>query len=122
MSGGKIIAYIFSGIIIFFGILLLWGATSDEGSIYWLITGPVTIGIGFVIIWFASRKTTSNNTESNSTNITIDLPGNVNIKKFECQNCGSTLSLDNVKMVAGAPMVDCPYCSAAYQLTEEPKW
>ena len=29
---------------------------------------------------------------------------------------------DGVKMVAGAPMVDCPYCGAAYQLSEDPKW
>jgi len=25
-------------------------------------------------------------------------------------------------MVAGAPMVTCPYCHTSYQLTEDPKW
>jgi uncharacterized Zn-finger protein len=25
-------------------------------------------------------------------------------------------------MMAGAPVVTCPYCQATYQLTEEPKW
>ena len=56
MSGGKIIAYIFSGIIIFFGILLLWGSTSDEGSIYWLISGPVSIAIlGLLFLYVIGR-------------------------------------------------------------------
>jgi uncharacterized Zn-finger protein len=30
--------------------------------------------------------------------------------------------VDNIKMVAGAPVVTCPYCNTTYQLTEEPKW
>jgi len=25
-------------------------------------------------------------------------------------------------MVAGAPVVTCPYCNTSYQLKEEPKW
>jgi len=29
---------------------------------------------------------------------------------------------DMAKMVAGAPVVTCPYCGTTYQLTEEPKW
>ena len=35
---------------------------------------------------------------------------------------GGALTADNIKMVAGAPMVVCPYCGTTYQLTEEPKW
>jgi len=27
-----------------------------------------------------------------------------------------------VEVVAGAPVVTCPYCHTTYQLTEEPKW
>jgi uncharacterized Zn-finger protein len=30
--------------------------------------------------------------------------------------------MDNIQMVAGAPVVNCPYCKTTYQLTEEPKW
>jgi uncharacterized Zn-finger protein len=30
--------------------------------------------------------------------------------------------MDNIQMVAGAPVVNCPYCHTTYQLTEEPKW
>jgi hypothetical protein len=52
----------------------------------------------------------------------IDLSGDVNLDTLKCQNCGGTLAPENVKMVAGAPVVTCPYCGTTYQLTEEPKW
>jgi len=41
---------------------------------------------------------------------------------MNCKNCGGALKADNVKMLAGAPTVACPYCGTTYQLTEEPKW
>jgi transcription elongation factor Elf1 len=52
----------------------------------------------------------------------IDLSGDVDLEKFTCQNCGGALTSDNIKMVAGAPVVSCPYCGTSYQLSEEPKW
>ncbi len=123
MSAGKIIAFIFSGIIIIFGFLFMWGAFSPDGNPSWLFIGGISILFGFGIIYAASRlssKVTSN--PQQQTTLKIDLPSDVNIERFKCQDCGAQLSMENVKMVAGAPMVDCPYCGAAYQLTEEPKW
>ena len=32
MKAGKIIAYVVAGILIFFGVLFIWGATGDQGS------------------------------------------------------------------------------------------
>ena len=52
----------------------------------------------------------------------VDLPGNTEVTAMTCRNCGGALKPENVKMVAGAPMVECPYCGTTYQLTEEPKW
>jgi uncharacterized Zn-finger protein len=52
----------------------------------------------------------------------IDLPADVQLDEFTCQNCGGSLTMDNVQMVAGAPVVNCPYCNTTYQLKEEPKW
>jgi hypothetical protein len=54
--------------------------------------------------------------------LNIDLPGKVKLDSLKCQSCGGVLSSDNIKMVAGAPVVTCPYCHTTYQLTEEPKW
>ena len=52
----------------------------------------------------------------------VDLPGDTKISAVTCRNCGGTLKPENIKMVAGAPMVECPFCGTTYQLTEEPKW
>ena len=52
----------------------------------------------------------------------IELSGEVELETLKCKNCGGTLSSEHIQVVAGAPMVNCPYCQSAYQLTEEPKW
>lgn len=81
------------------------------------------MGIGFGIIWFAGRRRgTQGGLEGDSISLNIDLPGDVNLDKMKCQSCGGSLTMDNIKMVAGAPVVSCPYCNTTYQLTEEPKW
>jgi redox-regulated HSP33 family molecular chaperone len=41
---------------------------------------------------------------------------------MKCKSCGGTITSENIQMVAGAPVVTCPYCHTTYQLTEEPKW
>ena len=69
---------------------------------------------------FAVRKT-KDETGKNVT-VQIDLPGETKISEMKCRSCGGTLTSDNIKMVNGAPMVNCPYCNTVYQLTEEPKW
>jgi hypothetical protein len=120
MSPGKIIAYIAAAILIFFGILFIWGAFSPDGQVGWILVGLISVGIGFVLIFFASRKPK----QPETTNVTmkIDLPGNVSLDSLKCQSCGGVLSSDNINMVAGAPVVTCPYCHTTYQITEDPKW
>jgi hypothetical protein len=116
----KTIAYILAAILIFFGVLFIWGAFSAQGQVGWILVGVITVGIGFGLIWFASRKPKA----EAPTNVTykVDLSGDVNLETMKCKSCGGTLTSENVKMVAGAPVVTCPYCGTTYQLTEEPKW
>jgi hypothetical protein len=123
MSAGKIIAYIFAAILIFFGVLFIWATFSPQGNIGWLVIGVISVGIGFGVIFLASRagKGTAGATQGEVT-YKIDLSGDVNLDSLQCQNCGGTLSSDNITMAAGAPIVSCPYCKTTYQLTEEPKW
>jgi transcription elongation factor Elf1 len=52
----------------------------------------------------------------------VDLPGEVNMKGFQCTSCGASLDSKSVTVVAGAVHVNCPYCGSSYQLEEEPKW
>jgi hypothetical protein len=122
MNAVKIIAYIAAAILIFFGVLFIWGAFSPQGSTGWIPIGLISVGIGFVLIWFASRRKPAAEQVDSSVTLNIDLPGNVDLDAFKCESCGGALTTDNIKMVAGAPVVSCPFCGTTYQLTEDPKW
>ncbi len=118
----KTIAYIAAAILIFFGILFIWGAFDPTAPDGWIIVGGVSILIGFGLIWFAQRQKASPTSTDTNVTLKVDLPSDVNLETFKCQSCGGALSPENVKMVAGAPVVTCPYCHTSYQLKEEPKW
>jgi len=125
MSAGKIIAFLAAAILLLLGVLFIVGATAAETQAtgqtsLWMLVGVILIGIGFLLIWFAARR----RAEPGQTEIVqkIDLSGKVNLEKLTCRNCGGALTADNIKMVAGAPVVSCPYCNTSYQLSEEPKW
>lgn len=122
MTPIKIIAYLASAILIFFGVLFVWGAFSPQGSIGWILIGIISIGLGFGIIWLVGRSRASQAAEGENVTLKIDLPANVNLETLKCKFCGGALSMDNIQMVAGAPVVNCPYCHTTYQLTEDPKW
>ncbi len=122
MSGIRIIAYIAAAILILFGVLFIWGAFDPvNGSLGWIPIGLISVGVGFGIIWFASR---SQNAGQNGQNVTlkVDLPANVQMDSLKCKSCGGALKMDDIKMINNAPVVSCPYCNSTYQLTEEPKW
>jgi len=121
MTALKIIGYIAAAILIFFGVLFIWGAFSPTGSTGWIPVGIVSVLIGFGLIWFASRQKPAAAAGENVT-LKVDLPANVNVEALKCKSCGGALTADNIKMVAGAPVVTCPYCGTTYQLTEDPKW
>ena len=122
MSAGRIIAFIVAAILIFFGVLFIWGAFSPNGSTGWIPVGIITVGIGLVLIWVGVRATPGSTAGAQNTTLKIDLPAKVALDSLKCQSCGGALTSDNIKMVAGAPVVTCPYCKSSYQLTEEPKW
>lgn len=123
MTAGKVIAYIFAAILIFFGVLFIWATFSPEGRMGWLLVGVISVGIGFGIIWFAARKSPASAPgQENNVTLNIDFPGDVSLETMKCQSCGGSLTADNIKMLAGAPTVNCPFCNTTYQLTEEPKW
>ena len=123
MSALKIIAYIVAAIFIFFGVLFVWGAFSPDGSTGWIPVGVISILAGFGLIWFAGRKApVIEQAAGDNVTLNIDLPGDVNLDQMKCQSCGGVLTMDAIQMVAGAPVVSCPYCNTSYQLTEDPKW
>ena len=118
----KVIGYIVSAILVFFGVLFIWGAFSDTGSPGWIIVGLISVGIGLGIIFLLSRSKKTGEAGESKVVYEIDLPGEVSMDTIKCQSCGGALTQKDIKMIAGAPVVTCPYCETTYQLTEDPKW
>ncbi|OGO63432.1 MAG: hypothetical protein A2Z45_04350 [Chloroflexi bacterium RBG_19FT_COMBO_55_16] len=122
MNAVKIISYIAAAIFIFFGVMFIYATFSPQGQIGWLVVGLVSVVIGFGLIWFASTRKPIAAGSGEDVTLKIDLPANVELDTLKCNSCGGVLKPENIKMVAGAPVVTCPYCGTTYQLTEEPKW
>jgi len=121
MSAGKIIGYIFSGILIFFGILFLWSAFSPNAPLSRLFTAAVLIGIGVVIIIAIKMREPKPKQEIAITQ-KVDLTGDVEVAKLKCKNCGAQLDKNSIAVAEGAVVVNCPFCGTTYQIVEEPKW
>ena len=122
MRAGRIIAFIAAAIFIIFSFLFILGAFSPNGSPGWLIIGVIGLFIGFGLIFLGTKLSPPQKAADQVVNLTIDLPGQVGMDTIKCQACGAPLSSKDVKLVAGAPVVECPNCGTTYQLTEEPKW
>jgi len=122
MSALRVIGYIAAAIFIFFGVLFIWGAFGSTPHPEWILVGVINVAIGFGLIWLASRNQAKGAIEGNNITYKIDLPSSTRVEQMKCRNCGGSLKADNVKMIAGAPTVECPFCGTTYQLTEEPKW
>jgi len=132
-STGKTLAYVGAAVLILAALplcaisfLFVWGSFSANGQAGWipigvlgLVVGIVLIAGGIGLIVWAGRAA-----QAGAAPVTykVDLPGDVKLESLKCQSCGGALTADNIKMVAGAPVVDCPYCHTTYQLTEQPKW
>lgn len=120
MSVLRYIAYIAAGILIFLGVIFIYSAFSPQGQPGNILVGIISVGIGFGLIWLGNRQQATQSMEN--VTLKIDLPANIDLDTLKCRSCGGALTTENIKMVAGAPVVTCPYCGTTYQLTEEPKW
>ena len=135
MSIGRTLSYIAAAILILIGlglVVLIGGSyivvslsqSGQSGSliigVIAIIIGLLFIGGGVYLIYLAGRGKMGAPTQN--VTIKVDLPANINMDTLKCKSCGGSLTMDNIQMVAGAPVVNCPYCHTTYQLTEEPKW
>lgn len=120
----KFVGKILTAFFFIFSVLFIIAATSSKqnNSGGTLLTGIIFLIICAVLAFFSFRKAPV--AASNDQNITynIDLPANVSMDSMKCQSCGGSISPKDIAMVAGAPVVTCPFCHTTYQLTEDPKW
>ena len=105
--------------LLFFGLLFIAGALTPNGSLWWLPIGIISIALGFGIIWFVNRRNIAKSTDDSSNTKTLDLHGNIELEIISCQNCGGTLSPEDIKIVEESPLVNCPYCGTSYLITRE---
>ncbi len=130
----KPLLYIGAGILFLVGLCLLtYGgfsivASTTSGADPSLLTSGLVFGCGGTIflaggaaLVYASIRGTKTEVIQQVT-MKVDMPGDTKVEQMTCKNCGGALKPENVKMVMGAPMVECPFCGTTYQLTEEPKW
>jgi hypothetical protein len=134
IMASKTFLYISAGILFLigvclfgYGVLSVIGSTSSQGSSGWLsfglgfgCVGVLFLAGGAGLVYAAMRGQKTEVTQQ--VTMQVDLPGQTKIEQMKCRSCGGALKADNVKMIAGAPTVECPYCGTTYQLTEEPKW
>jgi hypothetical protein len=128
-SIGAGILFIIAAIAVVLGFLYILGSGSSQGSDSGLLTGVIIIGFGMVcagggiaLIFFNRRQAKKEAAANAPVTLNVDLPGEMRVDSMKCESCGGVLSSNDISMVAGAPVVTCPYCNTTYQISEEPKW
>lgn len=134
--GNKTFLYVGAGILLLmgiclfgYGILNIIGSTSSQANASWLgfgigfaLVGGIFLVGGILLIVRGQAKGPAGSGGGDNVTYKIDLPSQTKVEQLKCNSCGGALKADNVKMIAGAPTVECPFCGTVYQLTEEPKW
>ena len=123
MSTGKILGYVVAAILLLFGVLYLLSAFSAQAASPGgrLLVGGllVVIGLGIIIV---VRMREPKPKQEVTIRQEIDIGGDVEMEALKCQSCGAQLDKSAISLAEGAVVVTCPYCSATYQIVEEPKW
>ncbi len=94
-----------------------------------LATGIVMIGIGLVLwgaaavgAFLAWRRMQPKPEQRVTIKQEVELTGSIDLASLKCQQCHATLSKNAITVREGAILISCPYCGAAYQMVEQPKW
>jgi len=109
----KIVAYLVSLVLIFFGIVFIISTNLGiayffEGLVFLVVAG---------LIGFAVRERKPIEIKQ-----IVTVTGPVKIKEVRCPNCGAIVDATKAEVHDGKPYVTCTYCGNKFELTEEPTW
>lgn len=110
----QILVYLIATFLSLLGLVFIVGA---QGQVTRFVIGIILLlGAGGLIALLRLRPTATTVLQQ------VDVSGDIKVKELKCQSCGGLLSNDAVAVKGGAAYVDCPFCGAAYQLTEQIEW
>ena len=119
------------GVLGAFGVLYLLAAHSadagDPGSRLAVGIGLLVLGL---VIWSAAavgaflvwRRMQPKRAQQVTVRQEVELSGDIDLASLKCDKCSAALTQDAITVKEGAILVSCPYCGAAYQVVEDPKW
>ena len=128
---GGLIFLCVGGLLGAFGTLYVLAAYApdavDPGSR--LATGITMIAIG-LFVWsvaavgafLAWRRMQPKPEQKVTIRQEVELTGDIDLASLTCEKCNATLDKNAITVKEGALLVSCPYCGAAYQVVEQPKW
>ena len=112
----KLVAYPLAALLGLLGLVFVVGS---QGRVMTMVVGVLLIATAAALVWLAMQRPKQT---THTVVQKIDLSGDVHLQDITCRSCGGSLDKDSISVNAGAVFVKCPYCGAAYQIEEEPKW
>lgn len=125
----RIFLLIISAFFFFLGLLFLLSAFSNEAIsqgkmlVRLFFGGLVSFaGLMFLIFAFLPLWTTSSNTKNKDLS-QQEAPGQLNLKKVKCPNCGAEVDPSTTTLSPeGSLVIKCSYCGGTFMVDESPKW
>jgi len=108
-----LVGYAVSAILLFFAVL--FALASAYAPIRIWISALLFLA-GFGILYFVWKRQPTRTVQK------LEVPGKIKVQAIKCPNCSASIDMNQIKIVDGVPLVKCPYCGHAFQITEEPKW
>ena len=119
------------GVLGAFGVLYLLAAHSADAAnpgsrlaigIGMLVAGLVIWSVAAVGGFLAWRRMQPKRAQQVTVHQEVELTGDIDLASLKCEKCAAALNQDAISVKEGAILVSCPYCGAAYQVVEDPKW
>ena len=110
----KWLAYVLAGLLGALGLVFVAG---NQGVVLRLVVGVILMAAAVVLVVVVRLRP-----EVRQVVQKVELGGDTRLEALSCRSCGAKLDRKSVTVQAGAVFVACPYCDAAYQLEEAPKW